>query len=106
MSISIEELKIKISTNIISSSSNIIDFKRSMLYHPELVDMRPDLNEYPYFTFDLKYSISSLRYLPYKDRVEFFFNKEKFTERVLAFSKEKTNLDITKTLDEKEKKKY
>jgi len=106
MSISIEELKIKISTNIISSSSNIIDFKRSMLYHPELVDMRPDLNEYPYFTFDLKYSISSLRYLPYKDRVEFFFNKEKFTERVLAFSKEKTILDITKTFDEKEKKKY
>ena len=106
MSLSIEELKIKMSTNIVSSSSNIIDFKRSMLHHPELVDMRPDLNEYPYFTFDLKYSLSALRYLSYKDRVEFFFNREKFTERLLSTSKEKTILDITKVFDEKEKKKY
>ena len=106
MSINVEELKIKISTNISGSNSSLIDFKRTMLSHPELVDMRQDLSEYPYFTFDVKYPLKNLRYLTYKDRVEFFFNKEKFTQRLLTFSKEKTILDITKIETDKDEQFY
>jgi hypothetical protein len=94
MSINVEELKIKISTNLSDQNSRLVDFKRSMLYHPELIDLRSDLNEYPYFTFDLKYPLKSLLYLTYKDRVEFFFNKDKFIQRLLAYSKD--FLDIKK----------
>jgi len=106
MSINVEELKVKISTNLPGSNSSIIDFKRTMLSHPELVDMRQDLSEYPYFTFDVKYPLKNLRYLTYKDRVEFFFNKEKFTQRLLTFSKEKTILDITKIETDKDEQIY
>jgi len=106
MSINVEELKIKISTNLPESNSSLIDFKRTMLSHPELVDMRQDLSEYPYFTFDVKYPLKNLRYLTYKDRVEFFFNKEKFTQRLLTFSKEKTILDITKIETDKDEQIY
>jgi len=106
MSINVEELKIKISTNLSGSNSSLIDFKRTMLSHPELVDMRQDLSEYPYFTFDVKYPLKNLRYLTYKDRVEFFFNKEKFTQRLLTFSKEKTILDITKIETDKDEQIY
>uniref|UniRef100_A0A6C0HSX8 Uncharacterized protein n=1 Tax=viral metagenome TaxID=1070528 RepID=A0A6C0HSX8_9ZZZZ len=106
MSINVEELKIKISTNLPGSNSSLIDFKRTMLSHPELVDMRQDLSEYPYFTFDVKYPLKNLRYLTYKDRVEFFFNKEKFTQRLLTFSKEKTILDITKIETDKDEQFY
>jgi hypothetical protein len=106
MSINVEELKVKISTNLSGSNSSLIDFKRTMLSHPELVDMRQDLSEYPYFTFDVKYPLKNLRYLTYKDRVEFFFNKEKFTQRLLTFSKEKTILDITKIETDKDEQFY
>ena len=106
MSINIDELKIKISTNISDSKSKIIEFKRSMLYHPDLIGINLELNEYPYFTFDVKYPLFSLKYLTYKDRVEFFFNKEKFNNTLLAFSKEKGILDITKVDSKKEEEIY
>jgi len=106
MSINVEELKIKISTNIPGKSSSLIDFKRSLLHHPELSDVSSELNELPYFTFDVTYPLYNLRYLTYRERIEFFFNKEKFTQRLLAFSKEKTILDIQNIETEEDQKKY
>jgi hypothetical protein len=106
MSFDIEELKIKFSTNIKNSEYRIIEFKRSMLYHPEIEGIDEILNDYPYFTADLKYPISRLRFLTYAERVTFFFNKEKFNERLTAYSKEKNILDKTAIKTEEDEEKY
>ena len=106
MSFNIEELKIKLFTNIKDKSQRIVEFTLSMLYHPELDEISADLNQYPYFTFDVKYPLAQLRYLTYKDRVEFFFNKDKFSERLTAYSNPKNALDKSQILSEKEKKNY
>jgi len=106
MSFDIEELKIKFFTNIKSKEKRIIEFTLSMLHHPELEDIGEGLNQYPYFTFDVRYPLSRLRYLTYKDRVEFFFNRDKFSERLTAYSKEKNILDKTKITSEDERKDY
>ena len=106
MSFDIEELKIKFFTNIKSKEKRIIEFNLSMLHHPELDKISEDLNQYPYFTFDVRYPLSRLRYLTYNERVEFFFNREKFSERLTAYSKEKNILDKTKITSEGEQKEY
>ena len=106
MSFDIEEIKIKLFTNIQKKEQKTIEFTRSMLHHPELESMSELLNEYPYFTFDIKYPLGKLRYLTYKERVEFFFNREKFSERLLIYSKEKNILDKTKIQTEQEEEEY
>jgi hypothetical protein len=77
-----------------------------MLHHPELENLGEELNQYPYFTFDVRYPLSRLRYLTYKDRIEFFFNRDKFSERLTAYSKEKNILDKTKITSEEDRKEY
>ena len=106
MSFDIEELKIKFLTNIKSAEYRTIEFKRSMLYHPEIEKIEEILNEYPYFTADLKYPISRLRYLTYSERVTFFFNKEKFNERLSIYSKEKNFLDKNSIKTDEDEEKY
>jgi len=106
MSIDIEELKIVLTTNIVDVELKQVVFKREMLYNPELSDSTILLNEYPYFSSDIKYPFSKLHYLSYKDRVEFFFNKEKFRERLLIYLRDDNILDITDILDEEKEKKY
>jgi len=92
MSFDIEELKINLFTNIKDASLRTIELTKSILYHPEMEGITEVLNEHPYFTFDVKYPLNRLRYLTYKDRVEFLFNKEKFRERLEAYSKDKNTL--------------
>jgi hypothetical protein len=106
MSFDIEELKINLFTNIKNAQMRTIEFKRSMLYHPELDSISEILNEYPYFTSDVKYPLSRLRYLTYKERVIFFFNKEKFSERLYAYSNEEDILDKTSIETEEEEAQY
>ena len=106
MSFDIEELKIKFVTNIKSAEYRTIEFKRSMLFHPEIEKIDEILNEYPYFTADVKYPLSRLRFLTYEERVVFFFNKEKFNERLTAYSKEKNILDKTDIKTEEDEEKY
>ena len=106
MSINIEELKIVLTTNIEDTELKTVVFKKGMLYNPELSNSSILLNEYPYFTSDIKYPFSILQYLSYKDRVEFFFNKEKFRERLIIYSINDNILDITEILDEEKEKKY
>lgn len=106
MSFDIEELKIKFFTNIKSAEYRTIEFKRSLLFHPEIEKISEILNDYPYFTADLKYPLSRLRFLTYEERVTFFFNKEKFNERLTAYSKEKNILDKTAIKTEEDEEKY
>ena len=88
MSLEIEELKIVLSTNITNKKMDQIIFKRSMIYHPELKEQQLGLNEYPYFTFDVEYPESLLRLMIWPDRLNFFFNKNKFTEILNAVAQE------------------
>jgi hypothetical protein len=101
MNFDIEELKIQFYTNIRGKGNQTIEFKRSMLYNPELQAV-DDLNEYPYFTFDVPYPLNRLRYLTYNDRVEFFFNKQKFIERLDAYSDKRYVLKKSNIPDEAE----
>ena len=84
MNFDIEELKIVMNTNIKGAK---IPLTSSILYHPDIKDKASlNLNEYPYFTFDVVYPKSTLEYLSYPERVKFFFNKEEFQERLNAYS--------------------
>ena len=92
MSFDIEQIKINLFTNIKDEKLRTIELTKSMLYHPEMEGITDVLNEYPYFTFDVKYPLNRLRYLTYKERIEFFFNKEKFRERLEAYSSKEKNI--------------
>jgi len=85
MSFDTEELKIYFYTNIKAKDAKEILFTRSMLYHPD-VNSELQLNEYPYFTFDVLYPKARLRRLTYQERVEFFFDKDRFTELLNAYT--------------------
>lgn len=102
LKITIDELLIRMRTNIPDKSLVNVDFNRSMLHIPS--DMRkPEgvLNTYPYFTSDIKYP-SELENLEYIDRIEFFFNKQEFTKRLKPYAKEKTlDEELTKSNSEK-----
>jgi hypothetical protein len=106
MSIDIEELKIKLFTNIKNEELRTIELKRSMLYHPELENLDEVLNEYPFFTFDVRYPLSRLRLLPYKERVIFFFNRQKFSDQLIAYSSEEQILDRTKIETKEDEDEY
>ena len=88
MNFDIEELKINFFTNIRRPEYRIVEFKRGLLYHPELNSTDALLNEYPYFTFDIKYPLNKLLNLSYTDRVEFFFDKDKFSQGLIAYANE------------------
>jgi len=100
MNFDIEEIKIKFSTNIQNKEYKIVEFTRSMLSHPELSNISLTLNDYPYFTFDVKYPLSKLRYLTYKERIEFFFNRENFSNRLSTYAKGRNILDKSKLIYE------
>lgn len=85
MNYDIEELKIMLYTNI--PSNRLLPFTRKLLSHPEITTTTIDLNDYPYFTFDVKYPKGQMQYLRYQERVETFFNKQLFSEYLFAYSK-------------------
>lgn len=106
MSITIEELKIKFLTNLKSKDQRTVEFKLSMLHHPELGTLDKGLNEYPYFTFDLKYPMYNLKALPYKERVEFFFSRDAFNDRLITYATSKNILDKSKLENESTEQDY
>ena len=85
MNYDIEELKIMLYTNV--PSNRLVTFTRKLLSHPEITTTNVDLNDYPYFTFDVKYPKGQMQYLTYQERVETFFNKTMFSEYLFAYSK-------------------
>lgn len=97
LKITIDELLIRMKTNIPDKSLVNVDFNRNMLhFSPDMRKPEGVLNTYPYFTSDIQYP-SQLENLEYIDRIEFFFNKQEFTKRLKPFAK-------NKTLDEEQSK--
>lgn len=78
MSFDTYEIKIVFSTNIRTNPT--IEFKRSLLVGGKGEPL--GLNEYPYFTNDVKYPANQLRQLSWVERLDFFFNKTTFNERL------------------------
>ena len=102
MNYDIEELKIMLYTNI--QKNRLLPFTRKLLSHPEITTTNIDLNDYPYFTFDVKYPKGQMQYLRYQERIEIFFNKQLFSEYLFAYSKKplvsKDNENYYKERDE------
>ena len=102
MNYDIEELKIMLYTNI--QNNRLLPFTRKLLSQPEITTTNIDLNDYPYFTFDVKYPKGQMQYLRYQERVEIFFNKQLFSEYLFAYSKKplvsKDNENYYKERDE------
>ena len=103
LKITIDELLIRINTNIPDKSLAKVDFNRKLIHFPK-GSRQPEgiLNSYPYFTSDIEYPFNTLENLDYVDRVEFFFNKDEFTRRLRSsFSNKTLNDDETKRNSEK-----
>lgn len=99
MNFDIEALNIVLNTNIPDTKYKSIKFTRKLLYDP--LDKEKStiiLNDYPYFTHDVKYPESNLLKLSYKDRVNFFFNLDRFNELLTPYISGK--LDSSKKDDE------
>lgn len=91
LKITIDELLIRINTNIPDKSLAKVDFNRKLIHFPK-GSRQPEgiLNSYPYFTSDIEYPFNTLENLDYIDRVEFFFNKDEFTRRLRSSFSNKT----------------
>jgi hypothetical protein len=96
MNYDIEELKIMLYTNI--QNNRLLQLNRKLLSQPEITATNIDLNDYPYFTFDVKYPKGQMQYLNYQERIEIFFNKQLFSEYLFAYS--------TKPLGSKDNENY
>jgi hypothetical protein len=124
MSFEIKELQIKFYSNI--DKFKIIDFNLDMLYNEiikdgkkiklekgkiikldklDKLDKKEEnpgegiiLNKLPYFTIDTKYPLNILIKKTYQERVEFFFNIEKFKELTI-YSDEKLELDNAEVIN-------
>ena len=92
MNFDIEELKIVFYTNLSKKNKNIV-FTKNLLYNPEKnFNINDNWNDYPYFTFDVIYPMDKLIYFSFKDRMEFFFNKQRFNEILLIYSQNEESL--------------
>jgi hypothetical protein len=89
MSFDTYEIKIVFSTNIRTNPT--IEFKRSLLAGGKGEPL--GLNEYPYFTNDVKYPANQLRQMSWNDRLDFFFNKTTFNERLGQYADAADYLD-------------
>jgi hypothetical protein len=85
MNYDIEELKVMLYTNI--PNNRLLQFNRKMLSQPEITSTNTDLNDNPFFTFDVEYPKGQMQYLTYQERIEIFFNKQLFSEYLFAYSK-------------------
>ena len=104
MNFDIEALSIVLNTNIPDAKYKSITFTRKMLYVPEdkKGGNRILLNDYPYFTQDVLYPRDNLVKFSYQDRVDFFFNLDRFNQLLTPYMENK--LDSSKKDDEYYKK--
>ena len=95
----IESLSIMIYTNIPEKKNQIVEFTRNMLYIPkppkdsEFERESVILENLPYFTTDVDYELAyaEMTYLDYYDRVNLFFNGDKFVELLRRHYKKNTD---------------
>lgn len=83
MDFDIYELKIVISTNIKSKKEIILT--KDLIHNTDQVTVSSELNSYPYVTYDVMYSRRRLIRLTYQERINFFFNKDKFKELLASY---------------------
>jgi hypothetical protein len=89
MAIKPVEIKIYLSTHIPGQKENYKYLSKSMLSTPEIDDKEKKSKEsnregLPYFTNQVEYP-ESLRSLPYKDIISFFFDKKEFTKKLVDY---------------------
>jgi hypothetical protein len=80
MNIRITNIHVFLNTNISGFPNTPLHF--NMLYHPDLEKGRYSAKEYslPFFTDSVKYPLDSLAAKTYSERVDFFFNKNRFNK--------------------------
>jgi hypothetical protein len=94
------QIKINISTNLDmktqnSSEEKFIEFNISMLKIPNSkIEGLMKLEKYPYFTPEVKYPWQYLYNLPYKRKLEFFFNRNNFIKILTQYNKDWVNYEI------------
>lgn len=76
----IESLSIKIYTNIPDKEKQIVDFTRNMLIADSTSGNDIILTDLPFFTTEVEYPVYLLNKLDYQERINFFFNANKFIE--------------------------
>ena len=93
--IRIDELLIKMNTNIPDTALKNVNFNRSMLHISEenKGEEKGLLNNLPWYTSDIEYPLEKLEKLSYMKRVNFFFNKNEFNKYLL------NNTDIKDKID-------
>ena len=90
MDFDIYELKIVLSTNIKSKKEVILT--KDLIYNTEEgFSIGADLNSHPFFTYDVYYSRKKLIQLTYQERINFFFDKERFKELLSSYNLPVTN---------------
>jgi hypothetical protein len=91
----IESLSVIIYTNIPDKQYQMVNFSRSMLHIPNTDDEDREqiiLEDLPYFTIDVEYPVNVLTKLDYYDRVDFFFNANKFVDILRPYYNKRDNL--------------
>lgn len=90
MDFDIYELKILLSTNIKSKKDTVLT--KDLLYSKEEgFSIDSNLNTYPFFTNDVMYSRRNLIRLTYQERVDFFFDRERFKQLLASYKLPITN---------------
>ena len=94
----IEQIKVYMDLNIPGKENKQIPLTSSLLYNP-LIKSSSNLSEYPFFTKDIVYPKAVLNRLEFNDRIDFFFNKDKFKKIIMQhrsnYFPEKLKMDFS-----------
>ena len=107
VNIRVSKIKVMLNTNIPGMKTTMLSFP--MLTHPDLDKGRYKTTAYtlPYFTNNVKYPFDVLSKKPYADRVDFFFNKQRFNKilrKNITEESAPTSLDDPKEMAKRERK--
>jgi len=89
MNFDIDALSIVLNTN---TNAQKVKFNRTMLIRPPDEKKEPSsliLNPLPFFTYDVLYPRSLLIKMTYQDRINFFFNMDRFNELLTPYINDK-----------------
>ena len=94
----IEQIKVYMDLNIPGKENKQIPLTSSLLYNP-LIKSSSNFSEYPFFTKDIVYPKAVLNRLEFNDRIDFFFNKDKFKKIIMKhrsnYFPEKLKMDFS-----------
>ena len=94
----IEQIKIYMNLNIPGKENQQTPLTSGLLHNP-LIKSSSNFSEYPFFTKNIVYPKAVLNRLGFNDRIEFFFNKDKFKKIIMQnrtnYFPEKLNMDVS-----------